>query len=134
MRKFKRSTQSIVTTILLVIALSYTVAILIVGCAEVELFGFTTFLTELGLVLQLLFFLVATIIADSAMPPDFEYFINVSKDWVFFEFSQEDHRMIAKNFIISNKTRHYIILDDGLSRICIAYNKEVLQFLKEINN
>ena len=68
------------------------------------------------------------------MPPDFEYFINVSKDWVFFEFSQEDHRMITKHFIISSKKRHYIVLDDGLSRICIAYNKEVLQFLKEINN
>lgn len=134
MRKFTRSTHSIVTSILLGIIISYLIRMVQVGYAEGNLFGDTLTPTELKLVIKCFFFLVAWAIALFAVPPDFKYFINVSRDWVIFEISEEDHRRIDRNFIISSKKKHYIVLDDGFSRIRIAYNKEVLQFLNEINN
>ena len=133
MRKFKRSTHSIVTSILLLIVLFYLIRMFQVGCAEKNLFGDTLTPTEFKLVVQCLFFLAAWAIALVTVPPDFKYFISVSNGWVIFEISEGDHRRIDRNFIITRPKRHYIVLDDGFSRIRIAYNKEVLQFLNEIN-
>lgn len=134
MRKFKRSTHSIVTSILLGIVLFYFIRMFQVGCAEVNPFGDTLTPTEFKLVVQCFFFIAVWAIALFAVPPDFKYFIRVSNDWVIFEISEEDHRRIDRNFIIASQKRHYIVLDDGFSRIRIAYNKKVLQFLNEINN
>ena len=134
MRKFKRSTHFIVTSILLGIVLFYLIEIFQVGCAEGNLSEDTLTPTNFKLVGQCLFFLAAWAIALFTVPPDFKYFIRVSNDWVIFEISEEDHRRIDRNFIIASQKRHYILLDDGFSRIHIAYNKEVLQFLNEINN
>ena len=134
MRKFKRSTHSIVTSILMGIVLLYLIRIGLEGCTEGNLFGNTLTPTEFKLVVQCFFFSVALAIALFTVPPDFKYFIRVSNDWVIFEISEEDHRRIDRNFIIASQKRHYVVLDDGFSRIRIAYNKEVLQFLNEINN
>lgn len=134
MRKFKRSTHTIVTSILLGIVFFYLIKMFQVGCAEGNLFGDTLTPTEFKQLVKCLFFLAAWAIAMFTVPPDFNYFIRVSNDWVIFEFSEENHRRIDKNFIISSQGIHYIVLDDGFSRMRIAYNKEVLQFLNEINN
>lgn len=77
------------------------------------------------IVLELL--LVAVVI-----PPDFDYVINVTDSYIIFSFDKEDKRKIDKKFKISRKKRHYILLDDGVSKIRIVYNKEVLQFLEEV--
>ncbi len=132
MRKFKRSIRFIVTAILLGIILFY--LIIQIECAEGNLCGDTLTSTEFNLVVQCLFCLVVLVIVTLTMPPDFQYCIRVSNDWVIFEISEKDHRRIDRNFIITSQKRRYIVLDDGFSRICIVYNKEVLQFLNEINN
>jgi len=124
MRKFKRSKQSIVSLILLVLFFFYLLRTIL--CAEGNLSVYT--------IVQFFFFLMALFAILIVTPPDFEYFIRFSGDWVVFEFSDEDHRKIDKNFAIVSQKRHYIVLDDGFARIAIAYNKEVLQFLNEINN
>lgn len=135
MRKFKRSIHSIVTSILLVIFIFSLIEMVLVGYAEGNLFvGDTLTPTEFKLALQCYFFLAMWGISLFIIPPDFNYFIRVFDDRVIFEISEEDHRRINRNFVIVSKKRHHIVLDDGFSRICIAYNKEVLQFLNEINN
>lgn len=133
MRKFKRSTHSIVTSILLAIVIFYLMRMVQAGGAERNLFGDTLTPIEFKLAIKCLLFLILYAIALFTVPPDFKYFIMVSNDWVTFEISEEDHRRISRNFIIVSQKRHYIVLDDGSSRIRIAYNKEVLQFLNKIN-
>ena len=64
--------------------------------------------------------------------PDDKYTIKLLNTDIIFEFSNDDRRIISKSFTIAKKTRNYIILDDGITRIKIAYNKEVLEFLEEI--
>ncbi len=57
--------------------------------------------TEFKLVVKCFFFLAAWVIAVFAVPPDFKYFINVSRDWVIFEISEEDHRRIDRNLFLN---------------------------------
>lgn len=75
---------------------------------------------------------VVTMIVIVVMKPDFDYSIKPYNEYIIFEMSETDHRIIHKSFSIANKTRKQILLDDGTSRIEIAYNQEVLQFLDEI--
>lgn len=128
MRKFKRSTNSIVGIILLAICVFYLILLFQIKCA----YGVTP--TVVNLLVSLCFFFVASIIVLSLVPPDFKYSINVTNDCIIFEMSKEDHRRLDKSFAIASKTRNYITLDDGFSRIRIAYNENVLKFLKQINN
>ena len=98
--------------------------------AEGNIFGVTLNPIEFELVL----FLVVLGMLLLIIPPDFEYSIRVLDDSIVIENSEEDYRRIDKTFNIISKKRHYLVLDDGFSRIRIAYNKEVLQFLNEIKN
>lgn len=66
--------------------------------------------------------------------PDDKYTIKLLDTVIIFEFSNDDRRIISKSFTIAKKTRNHIILDDGFSRIKIAYNKKVLEFLEEVQN
>jgi len=134
MRKFKRSTHSIVAFIFLALLFFYAIRIFIVGYVEGTLLEDTLTPTDINILLRCCFCFVAGIIAIFTLPPDFNYLINVTNDCIIFEMAEEDHRRIDKNFTIISKGKHYIVMDDGFSRICIAYNKEVLQFLNEINN
>lgn len=134
MRKFKRSTSTIITFILGTIFWSFFMTMIRVEYAEGNLFGDSFTPTGVKLLIRCCLFLLVFVIAEVTLPPNFKYIINVTNDCIIFEISQEDHRRIDKNFTIVNKGKHYMVLDDGISRIRIAYNKEVLQFLKEINN
>ena len=85
------------------------------------------------LVIAVFIFVVCLIAIFIIVPPDFKYFINIADDCIIFEMNENDHRRIGRDFKIVSKKMHYIILDDGFSRIRIAYNRKVLQFLEEIN-
>lgn len=129
MRKFKRSIQSNLNVI---IGLPLILGILSFWVAY--LFGDTlppAFIT-LSVVMLILGLLV--IIVDFALLPDFEYSIRVQNDIIIFEMDEEDHRRINKSFTIVSKDRKHLVISDGISRIRIAYNKEVLDFLNEIHN
>lgn len=66
------------------------------------------------------------------MPDDFEYVIKQNGDVILFEFGLDDVRVLKKNFHIFSQKKRYLILEDGNSRIKIAYNSAVLKFLKEL--
>ena len=126
MRKFKRSTNIIVTVILFLIFIYYVVKFnYLIGT-----YGYAS----LADIAKILFFLAALGIAVVVLPPDFKYLIKSEDDYIIFEMDEDDHRRINKNFCMVSKGRHYLVLDDGFSRIKIAYNKDVLNFLmNEIN-
>lgn len=126
MRKFKRSTNIIVTVILFLIFIYYVVKFNYL----IETYGYAS----LADIAKILFFLAALGIAGVVLPPDFKYLIKSEDDYIIFEMDEDDHRRINKNFCMVSKGRHYLVLDDGFSRIKIAYNKDVLNFLmNEIN-
>lgn len=75
--------------------------------------------------------LIITVMA--ILPEDFNYYIRTRDSRIIFEMSKYDHRPLNYNFCIS-KNWYCIILDDGFSKIKIAYDKDVLKFLDEIQN
>ena len=91
---------------------------------------------QLGVVLTLLLIVVPiiTLIVILVLPPDFEYNIKVEKHYLIFEISEDNKWCIKRPFTIRQKNKAHIIIDDGFSRMSIAYNNELLEFLKEINN
>lgn len=129
MRKFERSTQLILKCIICSLLI-----LNLLGLAVYEnLYGFTSTLPSLDGVSIVVFFILFFII-KYALPPDFEYYIRVQNDIIIFEFDEEDHWPINKSFTFVNKERKHLVLSDGTSRIQIAYNKKVLDFLNEIQN
>lgn len=64
--------------------------------------------------------------------PDFDYYIRFNDHLIIFEMSEDDHRAITRSFSIASQTRKKIVLDDGIFRTKISYNKEVLEFLNKI--
>ena len=133
MRKFERSIHIYLSSILLAIFLVFLRIIFQAGHTEGN--SFVVVITLRNFIIPLVplfFFLVAWAIAKYTIPPDFNYTIRLSNDEVIFEFSDEDYRKINKNFSITRRTGRYIVLYDGVSRMRIPYNEEVIQFLNEI--
>lgn len=120
-RKFERNIDLKVTTIFV--------------CLSITLLVVALFISRIYLNMCLafaLFLMVAFLIVDLLILPDFKYYIKSDEDYIVFELADDDYRRINRNFSITVQTRKYITLDDGITRIKIAYNQYVLQFLKEI--
>lgn len=127
MRKFSRSIQSIlyvVSLILLLFAFIFNIVffsnLLDFKSVPIHIFWCT-------LISGLFIYIISFI-----LKPDFEYHIKKVDDYIIFDFSDDDCRKINKNFIISKRTRKYILLDDGTAKMKIAYNDKVIKFLEEI--
>jgi len=84
-----------------------------------------------GVILCLLAILLSYVI-----PPDFDYAIRVAEsedgDFIVFKFHEEDHRKLSRNFVVTSISWKYMVLDDGYTRIRIAYDRSVKEFLKGI--
>lgn len=132
--KFNRSIQSIILGTFLPIIIFF-ITVILSEIAKVNIYEDEVTLTPTGVNFLIMFFLfgVLFVLLKSIVPPDFKYFINIADDCIIFEMNENDHRRIGRDFKIVSKKMHYIILDDGFSRIRIAYNRKVLQFLEEIN-
>lgn len=126
MRQFKRKARNIETDILLVGAI-------IVGLLVVYN-GFTmaNFEAAVKLWVAYLVFMAVMLLAFVITPPNMDYTIIRAENYMVFKMNEDDKRRLGRNFDIVSKTRNYLTLDDGISRICIPYNKEVVQFLEEI--
>lgn len=74
------------------------------------------------------------VIIMAILPEDFNYSIRGLDSRIIFEMSKYDHRPLNYNFCIQEKNWYCMILDDGFSKIKIAYDKDVLKFLDEIQN
>lgn len=72
------------------------------------------------------------LIISTLVPKDFEYSIRQRDGLVLFEFDVADVRALKEDFKIYFQNKKYLILEDGDSRIKIAYNDAVLKFLKEL--
>lgn len=130
MRRFKRY----LGLVFVVIVYVYLFQLVIACIVQKNLWSMTVTpsTVKFGIIEGIIF--VSWLISFSILPPDFNYLIKVDDTYIIFEMDEEDHRRINKNFTISIKTRRYMVLTDGVSRIKIAYNKEVLEFLEEIKN
>lgn len=122
MRQFKRSSNGIATLIFFV-GLWILLPILILTISIYPL--------VLSLIL-ILYCIVGILLTCIFLLPDFDYYISFNDYLITFEMSEDDHRVITRSFSIASQTRKKIVLDDGISRIKISYNKEVLEFLNEI--
>ena len=96
MRKFKRSTHTIIATSLWAIVFFYLIRMLQVEYAEGDFFGDTLTPTSVKLLLKCLFFWVVWAISLFTIPPDFKYFVKTGNDYIIFEFNEEDHRRTNK--------------------------------------
>lgn len=123
MKRFQRSIASNVVTLLGAVGVLFMVMFLfqIVSDNKTE---------AVECLVATLIFLILLFFALIVLPEDFEYNVKPTEDMLVFEFSEEDHRKIAKTFSI-NKDHRYLILDDGEARISIAYNRKVMKFLEE---
>lgn len=130
MRKFKRCLGNVFIVILFVDLFQLVIACIV----RRNLWNITVTPSDVKFLIIECIIPVLVLILFFISPPDFDYLINVGDTYIIFEMSEEDHRRINKNFTISIKTRQYLVLTDGVTRIKIAYNKEVLKFLNEINN
>jgi hypothetical protein len=64
-------------------------------------------------------------------PPMFDYYIKGFDTFVVFQFSENDRRTINKSYSIT-ETRKYLFLDDGYTRLKIAYNKDSKEFIESL--
>lgn len=133
MRKFKRLIRLIVlTTLENVIAIS-------LGISAMEMLVWKKVYEYLGAFSEAITLIFAVALIERlavpiVMPLDFCYSIKAEKDYIIFEMSENDWRKINKTFNIYEKTCKHIVLDDGISRIIAADNKEVSEYLNEIQN
>lgn len=65
---------------------------------------------------------------------DFHYSVEVKKNSILIIISQDEIFFINRPFGIKKKDYRWIILDDNLSKIKIAYNNDLLKYLESIRN
>lgn len=65
-------------------------------------------------------------------PEDFSYIIYTCDDGIVLELSEEDRRILKRTFVEVHKTKKYVLLDDGIARMEIPYNNEVLEYLESL--
>ena len=132
MRKFKRSVNGVVMGILvgvmiILFMLFFGVRVVTGNIYDSEI-TFIEWLTFIPLVIVMILLPIAFI----AIPPDFDYVVRTEEDYIIFEISKEDHRVLKRSFTIIEERRNQIILYDGVSRIPIAYDQKLRKFLDEI--
>lgn len=66
------------------------------------------------------------------LAPDFTYTICVKPDYIVIKKSKHCHIRLDRPFRISKYSKHYLLLDDGTTRILLAFTKDSLGFLEEI--
>lgn len=77
--------------------------------------------------------LVLLLLIAYVLPPDFKYWISEEGDYIIFEKNETDHRPILRKYSIIKQTRNEIVLGDERGTIIsIAYNAEVVEFLKQV--
>lgn len=128
MRKqfFKRSVRTQMMIVVMIVILIIIIIIISIKGLEAEYLG-TFYMLSVGSVF------VAELIVCEVIPPDFKYYVRAEFDCITFEFSEIDHRPILRNYHEVNKDYYYMVLqDDRGAIISIPYNKEVLEFLKQV--
>ena len=123
---FKRSVQiNSIIAILAILCIGFTIAIVQRTVGHKEEAITTMIVLYFGSII--LICLVGCFVA-----PDFKYWIMVEGDYIIFEKSETDHRTILRRHSVVRQTRKEIVLQDERGTIIsLAYNGEVLEFLKQ---
>ena len=130
-KKFERKSGKYVGMIAFVLVLISVLSLIFsIVSTDKSLCNVSIVALEIAIISMIAAVVVAIIILF--MPDDFEYVIKQNGDVILFEFGLDDVRVLKKNFHIFSQKKRYLILEDGNSRIKIAYNSAVLKFLKEL--
>lgn len=137
---FKRSVNNKVTNTIL--CLGVIILLLALALAVAKEFNFVhqneaqVIPVLIGLTITGVCFEVAAAVVSSIIPPDFKYTIRVIEDegreFLIFENGDNDHRRLSTKFEITEKSYKNMTLDDGYARICINYDKSVVEFLNGV--
>lgn len=124
---FKRSLQiKSIIAILAILGIGFIIAI--VRPAERHKMETTIALIILYVICCIIMCLIKYFVA-----PDFEYWIREEGGYIIFEKSATDHRPILRKYTIIQRTYKKIVLGDERGTIIsLAYNAEVLEFLKQL--
>ncbi len=141
--KFKRSINSsilailigiciLLISVLLVLSEAHMIASVWASARSTNAFFCFLLIVALHAVFGLLLLWLLLYAINKILAPYFSYTICVKSDYIIIKKSKHCHIRLDRPFHISKYSKHYLLLDDGTTRIRLAFTKDSLGFLEEI--